>query len=219
MAVAEGVSLKAELEKLKDELANVTAGKKLLHSNNKALSHLNRSIAAERDSLLEERDTLLAEQEALKAELTSLKSSYDLFVEENSTLSAAIQQNLQCAEVFQPLSQSLHPFGGFQKVTDKGNIDFAIGAALLSMLAVLMRHTQPVTRLRTVVEAVFGQKIFGAELTTTVLCEMYKKFSFNEQRSVFAPWKVLRAIDLSSVGGLKYNGLETLRNVEPLSRY
>ena len=55
-AVAEGVSLKAELEKLKDELANVTAGKELLHSSNKALSDLNRSIAAERDSLLEERD-------------------------------------------------------------------------------------------------------------------------------------------------------------------
>jgi hypothetical protein len=126
---------------------------------------------------------------------------------------------LQCAEIFQPLSQSLHPFGWFQKVTDKGNIVFAIGAALLSMLAVLIRHTQSVTRLRTVFEAVFGHKIFGVESTTTVLQEMYKKFFFNEQRSVFAPWKVLRAIDLSSVRGLTYNGLETLWNVEPLSRY
>jgi len=87
------------------------------------------------------------------------------------------------------------------------------------MLAVLIRHTQSVTRLRTVFEAVFGHKIFGVESTTTVSQEMYKKFFFNEQRSVFAPWKVLRAIDLSSMRGLTYNGLETLWNVEPLSRY
>jgi hypothetical protein len=36
---------------------------------------------------------------------------------------------------------------------------------------------------------------------------------------VFAPWKVLRAIDTSSVGGLNYNGLETLRGCEELHRY
>jgi len=46
-----------------------------------------------------------------------------------------------------------------------------------------------------------------------------KKYFFNEQHSIFSPWKVLRAIDLSSVGGLNYNGLETLRNVKELERY
>jgi hypothetical protein len=66
-------------------------------------------------------------------------------MEENSTLSAAMQQYLQCAEIFEPLSKSLHPFGGFHKVTDKGNIVFAVGAALLSFLTVLIKHTQPIT--------------------------------------------------------------------------
>jgi hypothetical protein len=40
-AVAESISLKAELEKVTVELAHVIAGKELLHSNNEALSHLN----------------------------------------------------------------------------------------------------------------------------------------------------------------------------------
>jgi hypothetical protein len=52
-----------------------------------------------------------------------------------------------------------------------------------------------------------------------MLSELYQKYFFNEQRSIFSPWKVLRAIDLSSVGGLNYNGLETLRNVKELERY
>jgi hypothetical protein len=63
------------------------------------------------------------------------------------------------------------------------------------------------------IEAVFSQKNFGVESTTTMLREMYKKIYFKEQCSVFTPWKVFRAIDLSSVGGMTYNGLETLWNV------
>jgi hypothetical protein len=35
---------------------------------------------------------------------------------------------------------------------------------------------------------------------------------------VFASWKVLRTIDLSYVGGLNYDTLETLWNVEKLNR-
>jgi hypothetical protein len=46
----ESLSLKAELEKVKIELANVVASKELLHSDNKALSHLNRIIADKRNS-------------------------------------------------------------------------------------------------------------------------------------------------------------------------
>jgi len=65
----------------------------------------------------------------------------------------------------------------------------------------------------------FSQKIFGVLETTTVLQEMYKAYFFKEQRAVFAPWRVLRAMDLSSVGGLNYNGLKTLRQVEELEKY
>lgn len=63
----------------------------------------------------------------------------------------------------------------------------------------------------------FGRKIFGVESTTTVLQEM-SNFFFKEQHPVFASWKVLRTIDLSYVGGLNYDTLETLWNVEKLNR-
>jgi len=82
---------------------------------------------------------------------------------------------------------------------------------MLAVVSVIMRKPQPVTRLWTVCEVLFAQAIFGAEVTGKVLNEVYQKYSFKEQRQVFAPWKVLRAINTSSVGGLNYNGLETLR--------
>jgi hypothetical protein len=38
-------------------------------------------------------------------------------------------------------------------------------------------------------------------------------------QQVFAPFKVLSAIDTSYVGGITYNGLETLNGCEELDRY
>jgi hypothetical protein len=123
---------------LTKRLAQVIASKELLQSNNKALSHLNRTISAERDSLFKLCSALLAAQDALKDKIASLKSSYQSLMEENSTLSAAMQQNLQSSEIFKPLSKSLHPIGGLHKVTDKGNFVFVVGAALLSVMVVLL---------------------------------------------------------------------------------
>jgi hypothetical protein len=51
------------------------------------------------------------------------------------------------------------------------------------------------------------------------LQETYDNYFFKDMRNKFAPWKVLKAIDLSSVGGLNYNGIETLRQVEELTKY
>lgn len=36
---------------------------------------------------------------------------------------------------------------------------------------------------------------------------------------VYAPWKILKAMDLSSIGGLNYTGIETLHGVEGLAPY
>ena len=215
----ESVPLKVEIEKLKEELAAALASKEEMKSSNKSLSHLNRTIAAERDALLGQKEIMEAERDVLKAEVAVLQSTNELLSEENKNISNVLEQNLQFSNVFEPLSKSLESFGGFTKVTEKCNAVIAVGAALISVLAVLMRHTKPITRLRTVVEALFSQKIFGVQATTTVLQEMYKTYFFKEQRAVFAPWRVLRAMDLSSVGGLNYNGLETLRQVEELEKY
>jgi len=52
-----------------------------------------------------------------------------------------------------------------------------------------------------------------------VLAELYKKYVFCEHQSLFAAWKVLRAIDNLAVGSLNYNGIETLQTVEKLKKY
>jgi hypothetical protein len=109
--------------------------------------------------------------------------------------------------------------GGFEKIDGKGDRSLAIGALLVSYLAVIMRKTQPVTRLRAVCDALFSNLIFGVEATRTVLGQIYTKHIFVEQRRVFLPWKILRAIDLSIAGSLNYNGVETLCSVEELGRY
>jgi hypothetical protein len=86
-------------------------------------------------------------------------------------------------------------------------------------MAVIMKHTHPITRLRIVCHALFGAAIFGAAVTMAVLSEVYKKYIFEEHCSMFASLRVLRAIDLSPVGGLNFNGVESLRNVEELELY
>jgi hypothetical protein len=82
-----------------------------------------------------------------------------------------------------------------------------------------MKHTQPITHLHTVVECLFGSALFGVEVKKVVLAEVYRKFIFNEHQNTFASWRVLKAIDLSPVGGLNYNGIETLQTVENLGKH
>ncbi len=58
----------------------------------------------------------------------------------------------------------------------------------------------------TVCDAIFGLAVFGVTVMKALLAEVYKKYIFEEQQSKFSPWKVLRAIGLSSMGGLNFNG-------------
>jgi hypothetical protein len=45
------------------------------------------------------------------------------------------------------------------------------------------------------------------------------KKSFKRNDEIFAPWKVLKAMVLSAVGGLNYNGIETLQKIECSEKY
>jgi hypothetical protein len=56
-------------------------------------------------------------------------------------------------------------------------------------------------------------------VTKQALRELYKEYIYEEQKFLFAPWKLLRAIDMSAVGGLNYNDIETLRSCEELNPY
>jgi hypothetical protein len=42
---------------------------------------------------------------------------------------------------------------------------------------------------------------------------------FKKNREDFAPWKVLKMMDLSAVARLNYNGIEMLRKVECTEKY
>ncbi len=85
----------------------------------------------------------------------------------------------------------------------------AIGALLVSFLGVIMKKTQPVTRLRAVTDALFTNALFGVEATKLVVEELCSKFISTEQREIFKLWKIIRAIDLCMAGSLNYNGVET----------
>jgi hypothetical protein len=114
---------------------------------------------------------------------------------------------------------AMNPHGGLTKITQKASRVAAIGAGILVVLSILLSRTQPTTRLQAVCEALFDRAIFGVEATQVVLNEIYQKYFFKQNREMFAPWKVLRAIDLSAVGGLNYNGIETLRKIECVEKY
>ncbi len=139
----------------------------------------------------------------------------DSLLEEVAMLSeqkAVLVEDLKAArEELNELKQNdlvaaLNPFGGLSKIVDKATRVAAIGRGIMA-------------RLWTVCDAIFEHAIFGLEATEVVLNKMYQKKFFKRNREVFAPWKVLKAMDLSAVGGLNYNGIETLRIVECTEKY
>jgi septal ring factor EnvC (AmiA/AmiB activator) len=70
---------------------------------------------------------------------------------------------------------SVMEYGGFDKIDDSSNRVLATGALILSYLAVIMKKTQAITRLRVVIEALFSKTIFGVDATKIALNEMYTK--------------------------------------------
>jgi hypothetical protein len=171
-----------------------------------------RQLEEEKERFASEVAFLQAEKQRLSAEVDSLNQQ----IEKDQSLIRDVQSRLSDAE---PILREAENFGGLTKIIDKDSRANAIGRFLLSLLAIIMKRTHPITRLRAVCDAIFGLAIFGVAVTKTVLSEVYKKYIFEEHRSKFAPWRVLRAIDLSSVGGLNFNGIETLRTVEELDPY
>ncbi len=126
---------------------------------------MNKAISAERDSLLGEKDRLKAELDALKGEVTFLKSSNQIKLEDNASLSTALEHNLDVNQVCKPLSKSLESFGGFKKVTDVSSRAAVVRAAIVAILSILMRQTKPLMRLRTIVDTLYKHNIFGIEVT------------------------------------------------------
>ncbi len=115
--------------------------------------------------------------------------------------------------------KSLDEYGSFANIRDKVMLLGALCSIILAILSVIMSKTQPITRLRTLCDILFARAIFGVAVTAKVMKELYQKYFFKQQCDLFAPWKVLSAIDTSVVGGLNYIGLEPLPSCEDLDGY
>jgi len=152
-----------------------------------------------------------------------VQGTVDELQSKNSTLLSSLEAADETLEGFQSqnhrLFAHLEQFGGLQKLTNTADRVVAIGTTLLSFLAIMMKSKHPITRLRTVCECLFENAIFGEHVTKQVLHELYKKYIYEEQKLLFSPWKLLKAIDMSAVGGLNYNGIETLQSLEKLNPF
>jgi len=112
-------------------------------------------------------------------------------------------EHASMASILNPLER----YGGLQKITEKPTLVAAVGSVIISLMSILIRKTMPLSRrLRVMCDALFQSCIFGVDSTKTMLSKLYHKYFFNEQGSVYSPWKVLRAIDLCR-GDFEISGL------------
>ena len=170
-------------------------------------------------------DALLASEKALVQQLREENERLTKLREQDAVLAnALIEKNVAlsntCAEVANQnaalahelvVAKGMPPF--IKKESDRTSLVKMIGAAILFIFNIIMYRTQPLTRLRALVEAVFEMEIFGSFQTEKVLKEVSTKYARN---TVFLPWKVLKSMDLAINGGINFTGLEALRKVEGL---
>jgi hypothetical protein len=129
----------------------------------------------------------------LKSRVHALEVEAQISNQKIEELTAALQA-AQCPEVdpnVQKVVNTINNNGGFKKIDSKDGCVIAISALLTSFLAIIMRNTHPITRLHTVTDVLFKKMIFGAEITGTVLREIYEKYIIPKQRQIFLPWKIL----------------------------
>jgi hypothetical protein len=108
-------------------------------------------------------------------------------------------QAAQCPEVdpnVQKVVDTINNNDGFKKIDSKDGSVIAISALLTSFLAIIMRNTHPITCLCTVTDVLFNQVIFGAEITGTVLQEIYEKYIMPKQRRIFCPGRFFEQLTL-----------------------
>jgi hypothetical protein len=195
--VEEKHSLMAEMEKLRSERLRLELEVHALRETNAKCKEANTGLMVSLEDAIDTNLTLSSSLSEMRGRNDELMSSQVEQQDANATLTSLLedmqQAKLKCNSIFAGLQE----LGGLTKLNDKATRVAAIGVTIISLLSVLMKSTHPITRLRTVCDAIFEKAIFGASVTKLVLQEIYKKYIYKEHRSLFAPWKILRAIDLS----------------------
>jgi len=208
--------LNVSRERLSSHIDQLRVEKAELERRNVRLRHKGKEVVRVNVNLCEEKRELKMLTEELQFEKGALEEDYaaavsKLEIAENEKV--AVMASLREAE---RMNASLL---GPSKVADKQTRVELIGAMLVTFLACIMKGTHAISRLRTVCDCIFGAAVFGATATKAVLSEVHKKYILAEHQRTFSNWRVLRAIDLSPVSGLNYNGVEILRSVEELGKY
>jgi hypothetical protein len=140
-------------------------------------------LQQEMESLEQDKAHLLHQVHHLSGVNTDIKASLEEAerVKEMVTVSleAAEQENASISASLEVAERKNAEIYGGEKLTDKQSRINAIGLVIVSALTVIMKHTQPITRLRTVCDCIFGAALFGVEATKVVLSELYKKHFFD----------------------------------------
>jgi chromosome segregation ATPase len=149
-----------------------------LQKSNQDLVRLNHNITQKRDELRMANNALKSEAQAAANEKNRIIESLAQVQDEQKgiikQLEAEKQLQSESMERTAPLIKSLEEYGGFSKITEKEARLGAVGSAMLAVVSVIMRITQPITQLWTICEVLFAQAIFGAEVTGKVLNEVYR---------------------------------------------
>jgi hypothetical protein len=215
----ENEQLKREIEALRSVNMQFSTTNSTLTSSLDEVIDANMMLQSSLKDAHERNDVVSSSLVQTQEANVTLSASLEEVQRANQSITTLLEEMQQFRSESDRIFQGLAEFGGLTKITCKARRVAAIGVTIVSFLAVIMRKTQQITRLRAVCESLFDKAIFGVTATKLVLREVHRKFIYPEQKQIFAPWKILRAIDVSAVGGLNYNGVETLRSVEDLAEY
>ncbi len=173
---------------------------------------------ASKNGALQYHESNRRKKDQLNLDLEDLQKQNDDLLCNNQSLS---QRNEELQEELSKLKEENSKLKQLQSLFTKvsatsGQLIPTISAAILTVIGLIMKHTQLSTRLQAVVDAIFKSKIFGERDTSIVLHDLAKDYA---RKSIFKPWKILRAMDLSPSGAFNYQGLEAFRGIEGLSKY
>ncbi len=172
-------------------------------------------LKEENERLLLRENTLKLENERLNNELIRREEKYELDrIDWHRAINAG--KVLIGLDYEWAYKLKLKGMPTIKKETRMASIVEMVGAAIVSLMAVIMYKTQPITRLRAICMALFGSFIFGVHEMKLVLHNLIRKYIRAE---VFVAWKILKAMDLAPKGSLNYRGIETLRQVECLEKW
>jgi hypothetical protein len=143
--------------------------------------------------LKKERRQLEMEKSRLEIQNGLLLEKINVVKEENSHLKK------ECFSGKVELMKATEVIGAYKdlppiyKVTDEDSIFQMVAAVLLHVMNIIMRKTQPVTRLRTLTQVIFQRELFGHVATERVLRGETRKYSIAE-RCCFFPGKFYKAL-------------------------